>query len=203
LAQLAIAPLFGEIASAAESSFIAPPGELCAGFELTPEPLDSVVGLGCSAMGSFEGCEVASGSSDMGELAADLSTPGCGHSRTLQLLTPFWSWWARRLFKPAAESVAGAQHPFCSGLSSQASKSAHFRRINALRPLYKERALRPAVTSIVTQQSTKISCTWPHQRGVACLSRFRRAMRAWTIGGASTTRPISASCSCFSLTVVR
>jgi hypothetical protein len=116
LAQLAIAPLlFGEVASAAESPFVAPPGELCAGFELTLEPLDGVVGLDYSAMGSFEECEVAGGPSDMGELAADLSTPGCGRSRALHLLTPFWSWWAKRLFGPAAESVAGAQHSFAAG----------------------------------------------------------------------------------------
>jgi hypothetical protein len=67
-----------------------------------------------------------------------LSTPGSGHSRAPQPLTPFWSWWARRLFKPAAGSVADTQHPFCSGLSSQAGKSAHSRRVNALRPLHKE-----------------------------------------------------------------
>jgi hypothetical protein len=52
--------------SAAESSFIAPSGELCAGFELAPEPLDGVVGLGYPEMGPFEGHEGASGPSDIG-----------------------------------------------------------------------------------------------------------------------------------------
>jgi hypothetical protein len=81
---------------------------------------------------------VASGSSDMGEPAADLSTPRCGHSRTRQLLTSFWSWWARRLFKLPPNLLQALSARFCSGLSAQAGKSVHFRRIDALRPLYKE-----------------------------------------------------------------
>jgi hypothetical protein len=122
--------------SAAESSLIAPPSELCTGFELAPEPLDGVVGPDYPEMGSFGGYGGVGCPSDMGEQAADLSTPGSGHSRTSRLLASFWSWWARRSFKSAAGPAAGSQHPFCSGLSSQAGKSAHSRRINALRPLY-------------------------------------------------------------------
>jgi hypothetical protein len=148
LAQVAIALLiFGEVALAAEGSFIAPPSELCAGFELALEPLDGVVGPDYPEMGSFEGYEGVSGPSDMGGPIADLPPPGPGYSRTSRLLASFWSWWARRsflswwarrAFRSAAEPAAGAQRPFCSGLGSQAAKSAHFRKMSELHALHKE-----------------------------------------------------------------
>jgi hypothetical protein len=54
----------------------------------------------------------------------------------------------------------------------------------------KSSALRPDVTSTLTQWSTKTSCSWPHQKGVACLSCFRRAMRTgrkWSVCGRPPT----------------
>jgi hypothetical protein len=145
LIQVAIAlPLLGEIVSAAESAFIAPPGELCAGFELAPEPLDGVVGLDCPEMGSFEGYEGSAvpliwGSRLLTCRPRGLAIPALlgrwRHSGRGGQGAYFCRGGQGAHLSPPPDLPQALSARFCSGLGS---KSAHFRKTRELRTPHKE-----------------------------------------------------------------